>query len=97
MPLSSELVQNDEQLVEYYKMKMPERAQQLDVIKTYVSTASQIMSKDDLKEYTEGCTRIISETQLPVEEQKALSSSVIVAENSALLWVESDEAITLKP
>ena len=97
MPLSSELVQNDEQLVEYYKMKMPERAQQLDIIKTYVSTASQIMCKDDLQEYTEGCTRIISETQLPVEEQKALASSVIVAENSALLWVESDEAITLKP
>lgn len=97
MPLSSELVQNDEQLVEYYKMKMPEHAQQLDIIKTYVSTASQIMCKDDLQEYTEGCTRIISETQLPVEEQKALASSVIVAENSALLWVESDEAITLKP
>ncbi len=48
MPLSTELVQNDELLVEYYKMKMPERAQQLDVIKTYVSTASQIASRDDI-------------------------------------------------
>lgn len=97
MPLSSELIQNDEQLVSYYKTKMPECAQQLDVIKTYVSTASQIVNKDDLKEYTEGCTQIISETQLPIEERKALASSVIVAENSALLWVDSEEAISLKP
>lgn len=61
MPLTSELMQSDEQLISYYKAKAPEYAQQLDVIHSYVSTASLITNEDDLKEYTQGCVQIISD------------------------------------
>ena len=80
MPLTSELMQSDEQLISYYKAKAPEYAQQLDVIHGYVSTASLITNEDDLKEYTQGCVQIISDAQLPLTERKALVSSVVVAE-----------------
>ena len=81
MPLTSELMQSDEQLISYYKAKAPEYAQQLDVIHSYVSTASLITNEDDLKEYTQGCVQIISDAQLPLTERKALVSSVVVAES----------------
>ena len=53
MPLTSELMQSDEQLISYYKAKAPEYAQQLDVIHSYVSTARLITNEDDLKEYVD--------------------------------------------
>ena len=97
MPLTSELMQSDEQLISYYKAKAPEYAQQLDVIHSYVSTASLITNEDDLKEYTQGCVQIISDAQLPLTERKALVSSVVVAESSAILWIEPEEVVSLKP
>ena len=53
--------------------------------------------EDDLKEYTQGCVQIISDAQLPLTERKALVSSVVVAESSAILWIEPEEVVSLKP
>ena len=53
--------------------------------------------EDDLKEYTQGCVQIISDAQLPLTDRKALVSSVVVAESSAILWIEPEEVVSLKP
>ena len=53
--------------------------------------------EDDLKEYTQGCVQIISDSQLPLTDRKALVSSVVVAVSSAILWIEPEEVVSLKP
>lgn len=97
IPLSAELIQDEEQLAAYYEKKAPECVQQLKVLNSYVSMAAQITDQEDLKEYTQGCKKIICEAQLPVEEQKSLVASVAVAENSAILWAEAEKINSLNP
>ena len=97
IPLSAELIKDEEQLVAYYEKKAPECVQQLKVLNCYVSTAAQITEQEDLEEYTQGCKKIICETQLPVEEQKNLLASVAVAQNSAILWAEAEKINSLNP
>lgn len=95
---TAEVMCSEEQLVAHYKAICPEYSNQIEIVQNYISTASLITDKETLNEYTQGYAKIITQTKLPKHEQQALVSSIVVAENSSMLWVDPvSEDIALKP
>lgn len=94
MPNEDVLLDN-ETFVSHINSVRPQYAQQCEVIERYVGTA-EILPKENIKEYTEGYIRVVEQSDLNIEEQQVLISSVVVGGNSTLLWTDVNAADTLK-
>lgn len=95
MPNENVLLDN-EIFIGHINSVRPQYAQQCEVIERYVATA-EILPEENIKEYTEGYIRVVEQSDLNIEEQQILISSVVVGGNSTLLWGDANDATdTLK-
>lgn len=96
IPNKDVLIDN-ETFISHVSSVRPQYAQQCEVIKRYVATA-EVLPKENVKEYTEGYVRVVERSDLSIEEQQVLISSVVVGGNSTLLWkkVSDDTADALE-
>lgn len=95
MPNENVLLDN-EIFISHINSVRPQYAQQCEVIERYVATA-EILPEENIKEYTEGYIRVVEQSDLNINEQQILISSVVVGGNSTLLWGDvSDATDTLK-
>lgn len=88
---------DNETFISHVSSVRPQYAQQCEVIERYVTTA-EVLPEENIKEYTEGYVRVVERSDLSIEEQQVLISSVVVGGNSTLLWekVSDDTTDALK-
>ena len=84
---------DNETFISHVSSVRPQYAQQCEVIERYVTTA-EVLPEENIKEYTEGYVRVVERSDLSIEEQQVLISSVVVGGNSTLLWEKVSDDTT---
>lgn len=89
MQPTNDIIQSESATIAYFQKMKPELSNELDIINNYTFNANMITDDAELSEYTEGYLHILSRADLPKKDLDVMSSSIIVAGNSAVLWKDN--------
>ncbi len=70
--------------------KYPERKSELQILKNYIGTVEDFDSIDDIKDFTDGYTAIINQSQIKKSEKEKFTSNISIAPASRQLWEKID-------
>lgn len=95
MQPATDVIQSESATITHFQRMRPELSNELEIINNYTLNANIITDEADLSEYTKGYLQIISRANLPKTDLDAISSSIMVAGNSAVLWKDVTLDVTV--